>query len=225
METNKNAGSLCSLTILGCLVMAWVEMVWLPGYGVKSMIKMFLFLSIGVFFVKTTGENPFPRLFRLDKKKLGRCVLLGIAGYGFILGAYLLFGKYFDFSGVTISLENNLKITKETFLWVAIYISLVNSLLEEFFFRGFAFLTLRRNGTRKFAYVFSSGVFALYHISMMVGWFSPLLLALLILGLFAGGIFFNWLDEKSGTIYPSWMVHLWANLGINTVGMILFYGR
>ena len=39
---------------------------------------------------------------------------------------------------------------------------------------------------------------------------------------FAGGCIFNFLNEKCGNIYPSWLVHLCANLAINTVGFILF---
>jgi len=225
MEKNKNAINLCLLTMLGCLFMVWVEIGLLPGYGIKSLIKLGLFLGIVSIFVFLTKENPFCTLFILEKKKLANALLLGVLVYILIVGAYLLFGRYFDFSQVTVSLENNLHIRKETFFWVALYIAVVNSLLEEFFFRGFAFLTLKKYVKRKVAYGFSGGMFALYHVSMMIGWFSAFFLALLILGLFIGGLLFDWLDEKSGAIYPSWMVHLWANLGINTVGMLLFYGR
>lgn len=56
----------------------------------------------------------------------------------------------------------------------------------------------------------------------MKGWFSPVLFILAILGLMIGGCIFNYLDEKNGTIFQSWMVHMFANLAINTVGMILF---
>ncbi|NMO95148.1 hypothetical protein [Paenibacillus lemnae] len=36
------------------------------------------------------------------------------------------------------------------------------------------------------------------------------------------GLLFNWLNEKNGNIYASWMVHMCANLAINTIGFMLF---
>ena len=62
----------------------------------------------------------------------------------------------------------------------------------------------------------------MYHIAMMIGWFSLYLFALILVGLFIGGFIFDWLDEKTGTLYPSWFVHMFANFAINTVGFILF---
>ena len=41
-------------------------------------------------------------------------------------------------------------ITAGNFLWVAIYISVMNSFLEEFFFRGFGFITLKKYVNIKF---------------------------------------------------------------------------
>ena len=82
-------------------------------------------------------------------------------------------------------------------------------------------MNLRKTSSRRFAYLFSAGLFAMYHAAMMIGWFSPLLYGLAMLGLTAGGIIFNWLNEKQGTIYVSWLVHMFANFAINTVGFIL----
>ena len=56
----------------------------------------------------------------------------------------------------------------------------------------------------------------------MIGWFGPWVFIIIMAGLFAGGLIFNCLNEKSSTLYPSWLVHMFANFGINTVGFILF---
>ena len=94
-------------------------------------------------------------------------------------------------------------------------------MLEEFFFRGFAFLALSKR--IKGASLFSAVAFSLYHTAMMLGWFPPLLFALALIGLTIGGMLFNWLDKTNGTIYTGWLVHMFANFAINTVGAILFY--
>ncbi len=101
------------------------------------------------------------------------------------------------------------------------YICIINSLLEEFFFRGFAFLMLSRFAGSKIAYLFSAGLFSLYHIAIMQNWFSPLVFALLLAGLFFSGFIFNWLSQRYQNIYAPWIVHICSNLAINTVGLVL----
>jgi len=123
---------------------------------------------------------------------------------------------------VTSSLTEGMGITADNFIWVAIYISIMNSFLEEFFFRGFGFITLKKYVNVRFAYFFSPVLFAIYHVGMLVGMFHPAVLALLMFGLIIGGLIFNALNDKLGNIYPSWFVHMAANFAINTIGFILF---
>jgi membrane protease YdiL (CAAX protease family) len=113
-------------------------------------------------------------------------------------------------------------ITADNFLYVSLYISLCNSFLEEFFFRGFGFMTLKKHTSQKIAYIFSSAVFAVYHIGMLFEMFNIGVLLLLMFGLIVGGCIFNFLNERNDNIYPSWFVHMFANFAINTVGFILF---
>lgn len=101
-------------------------------------------------------------------------------------------------------------------------ISFVNSFLEEFFFRGFSFLSLKECLNRNLAYTFSSAMFALYHIAMTVGWFSLPVVLLALLGLYIGGIIFNYINERFNTIYLSWLIHMFANFATNTIGYMLF---
>ena len=139
-----------------------------------------------------------------------------------ILIGYFAVKPFFDFSGIAEKLTQNAGVTADNFLFVSLYISFVNSLLEEFFFRGFVFTNLKQLRSGRFAYLFSSILFAAYHVAMMTDWFEPVAFAVVMAGLFAGGIIFDFLNEKSGTVYPSWFVHMFANFAINTVGFILF---
>lgn len=211
---------LCVVTIL--LVMAAVELLIKPGYLVKSLIKTLLFLLIPALYCYIAREALIKNVFCTGKGGLLPSILLGIAVYGVIVGAYFILGPYFDLSGITRALTENAGVTKENFIYVSLYISFINSLLEEFFFRGFSFLILKKHTTRKGAHLFSAGAFALYHVAIMAEWVSIPLTALLIAVLFAGGILFNLLNERFENIYASWMVHMFANFAINTIGMILF---
>lgn len=207
---------------IGCVIMAWVDAVLSPSYAIKSLIKLLLFLVLPMMYSFIDKGISFRNLFIFDKKGIALPLLLGVGVYAFIIASYFILGPYFDFSKVTTELEKNIGVNKSNFVLVALYISFANSLLEEFFFRGFAFLTLKKVTSRRFAYIFSGAAFSLYHIAMMTSWFTPLLFILLIVSLFIAGLLFNWLNEKSDNIYTSWMVHMCANFAINTVGFILF---
>lgn len=129
---------------------------------------------------------------------------------------------FIDLSNIIEMLDKDASVDKDNFLWIALYISFINSLLEEFFFRGFLFLNLQRISGRKFAYILSAFVFSIYHIAIMGNWFSPIIFIIAMIGLFVGALIFNYLNEKSGNIYNSWIVHMMANLSINTVGLMMF---
>jgi len=221
-QLKKRQWIVIGLVVLCCAVMTWVDGVLRPPYAVKSAVKVCLFLLCPLLYTRIDQSWDWKALFRPAGGSLRQAALLGGTVFAVILGAYFLLRGVFDFTAITGLLEANVGVTGENFLWVALYISFVNSLLEEFFFRGFAFLALRREGRRGFAYGFSALAFALYHTAMMLGWFSPVLFVLALVGLTAGGMIFNWLNERSGTIYVSWAVHMCANFAINTVGFILF---
>lgn len=210
------------ITAFGCLCMGVVDAVIQPGYAVKSAIKIVLFLLLPILYALFDKQCDLKRLFRPGKKGMLIALGLGMGVYTVILGGYLLLKDIFDFSALTASLTASTGVNKENFLFVAIYISFVNSLLEEFFFRGFSFLTLKRASNRKLAYMISSALFALYHVAMMIGWFGLPLLLLVLAGLFAGGLIFCYFNEKFDNIYLSWLIHMFANFAINTIGFLLF---
>ncbi len=210
------------LVIIACVIMAVVDAVIMPGYVGKSIIKIILFLLIPFAYGHFNKGINIKGLFKPDKKGIAVALALGFLVYAVILGAYFVFKNVFDFSALTKSLGETTGVNKSNFLWVALYISFINSLLEEFFFRGFSFIILKKASTRRFAYLFSSLMFALYHIAMMIGWFGIWVIIISLIGLFVGGMIFNKFDEKNENIYLSWLIHMFANFATNTIGFILF---
>lgn len=204
-----------------CIAMSAIELIFTPTYFVKAAIKLALFVIIPMSLVFIRKETAMLRFFKPNKKTLLPMLAFGVLMYGFIICAYFLLGKYFDLSGITSSLDE-IGVTKQNFVFVALYIAVCNSFLEEFIFRGFGFIGLSEKIGAKNACIFSAICFALYHITMMIGWYSFGLTALIIFALFVGGVILNLLDSKCKTVYPAWIVHIFANLAINTIGMILF---
>ncbi len=218
----KRSVWLISLTGVLCVgIMLLVDGFWRPGYLIKSLVKILLFLLLPLVFARFMPELNIKQLFLPKKKGLGTAIGLGLGVYVLIVGGYFLLRPFVDFSGIAGNLSQNAGVTKDNFLLVSLYISFVNSLLEEFFFRGFCFWGLKNNAGRGFAYGFSALSFSVYHTAMMAGWFDCWLFALALLGLAVGGGIFNWLNEKHGNIYTSWLMHMFCNFAINTVGFIL----
>ena len=209
------AGLLC------CGIMAVVDGILKPGYALKSAIKLCVFGAFPVILSRLCRMTPIKELFRFRKRGFAVALMLGIGVYALILGAYFVIRPYFDFSGIAGKLTQNAGVNKDNFLYVSLYISLVNSLLEEFFFRGFLFTNAKKLSGRKFSYLFSALAFSLYHVAMMLGWFNIWLNALVLVGLAVGGMVFNYLNEKFDCIYVSWLTHMFANFAINTIGFLL----
>lgn len=212
--------SVFSFSIAITLIDAFVH----PDYFVKIPIKILFFLALPMlFFVRNKKDfKEFKSMFVFKKKGIISAFLLGVGVYAVIVLGYLATRNLIDYSNVTSSLTGGMGITADNFIYVSLYISLMNSFLEEFFFRGFGFITLKKYTSRKFAYIFSSTLFAIYHVGMLVGMFNFAVLLILLAGLIVGGCIFNFLNEKNGNVYPSWFVHMFANFAINTVGFILF---
>ena len=195
-----------------------------PDYFVKILIKIIFFLALPMlFFIKNKYDfKDFKKLFVFKKKGILSSFLLGIGVYAIILIGYFVSRSFVDFSKVTSNLTSGMGITANNFIYVSLYISLMNSFLEEFFFRGFGFITLKKYTSRRVAYLFSPILFAIYHVGMLVGMFHIAVIFLLLAGLIVGGCIFNYLNEKNENIYSSWFVHMFANFAINTIGFILF---
>lgn len=221
-NNSKKAIVMVALIVVFCILMAIIDGIIKADYFIKSIIKLVLFLILPALYSLFDKDVKVKDVFIPEKRGLKTAAILCISVYLIILGGYFLLKDVFDFSAITTSLTKNIGVTAENFIFVSLYISFVNSLLEEFFFRGFAFITLKRITGRRFAYLFSASVFAIYHIAMMIGWFSFDVFLIILAGLFAGGLIFNYLNERSSTVYPSWLVHMFANFAINTVGFILF---
>ena len=194
------------------------------NYFLKIPIKIFFFFIVPVLFLIKNKEdlNNLKKLFIFKKKGLIKSLLIGLGIYSLIIGGYFLTKNIIDFSNITANLTSNAGITSKNFIYVSLYISFFNSFLEEFFFRGLGFITLKEYTPRKNAYLTSSIIFAIYHIGMLINMFNFPILILLLIGLIVGGCIFNYLNEKNKNIYTSWFVHMFANFAINTIGFILF---
>ena len=213
----KRAYQIMALVTACCVFMAFIETVAEPAYAVKSAVKAVVFLLVPLIAARTAGVRLSSPAFRLDGKGVARLLALGFSIYGVIFAGYVLTKNLFDYAALVESLSADQRVDSGSFIWVALYISFCNSFLEEFLFRFVSFLQLSKYTAKKTAYAFSSVMFAAYHIAMLGASFPPLLLALAVVGLAVGGLIFDYVDDKSGSLYNSWMVHMFADFAIMTI--------
>ena len=220
---NKTTKGLIITLGVSILIMFIVDYYLKPGYVIKSLVKIILFLILPLVFTAIDKNIFLKDYFKIkDRKQLIRSVFLGIGVYVIILGAYFILKDFINLDNIKERLLESISVDKNNFVIIAIYISFMNSLLEEFFFRGFIFLGLKKLEKRIYAHIISALAFAIYHVAIMFNWFNWQLFIVAILGLFIGGILFNYLNEENQNIYSSWLVHMFANFAINTVGFIMY---
>lgn len=222
MKKNEQALGIILVLIICCALMYLVEVYLLPTYFIKSLFKLLLFAVVPLIYYKVTKEK-FKKLFTIDSKKaMFMHLILGIVVYAAMLAGYFILKSFIDLDNVRSQLSENLKVNKDNFIFVALYISFINSLLEEFFFRGFGYLTLKKHISEGAASIISAFMFSVYHVAILNSWFSPWLFLFIIVGLVVVGLFFNWVNRKNENIYNSWFIHMFANFATNTVGLIMF---
>lgn len=222
----KKSEIIIAIGIMACGVLYGVEQGFHVDYLTQSLVKIILFLAIPLLFVWTERNERSMILVRHpESSKTGwlYAILLGIFSFGAVLGAYYLLRPFIDFQHIVADLQNRLKVSRINYLLIGAYVILFNSFIEEVFFRGFVFARLYRNGQRVRAYLLSSILFALYHVSIFKTWFTWPMMVLALTGLMVGGMIFCWLNRRTLKIHYSWIAHIFADIAIIWIGYTLFF--
>ncbi|MCR1898589.1 CPBP family intramembrane metalloprotease [Irregularibacter muris] len=212
-------------SLIACILLYLVEQVLVVDYITKTIAKLILFMVIPYVYLKFVKKSQIKASLNFRKREkfpLKSGLVLGILSFGVIIIAYLILGRYIDFYNIAQELQTKSNISPSNFILIGLYITFGNSFLEEFFFRGFIFLNLYHQNAKAFAYIYSSLLFALYHIAIFQTWFNPMLLGLALFGLITIASIFNWLDTKTNNFVNSWVVHILADSAIILVGMRMF---
>lgn len=214
-----------ALSLLLCGSFYMIEQFTNTSYLITTMSKIILFgVVVSIIYFIDTKKSIINLILPKGKKgdtRLG--IILGIAVLVIVYIGYFIFKGMIDLDIIMKELTETSKVTKVNYPLVALYITFGNSFLEEIFFRGFIFLQLYAKGYKKTAYVFSAGLFAVYHVAIFKTWFNPIIIFITLIGLFLGGIIFNYINTKSKSIMNSWLVHIFADISIVSIGFIMFY--
>jgi hypothetical protein len=132
---------------------------------------------------------------------------LGMAAIAIFVGAYWLWGGVLvDEDHVVERISAEFAVSRRTVLLVAPFTIIINSLLEEFFYRGFAFgLLVRKN--LALGYLLPAAAFTVQHLLFISDWVGPVALTLAVVGLFGLALVLEYLYARYDTIVCPWLVH------------------
>jgi membrane protease YdiL (CAAX protease family) len=207
-------------TLLATIGLYLIESLIHPTYWYILLLKVSLFLILPVIWGYFTWKKV--GIFwnwSLDSWKYG--IWFGILSMGIIGMTYFFLRDVIDWWAIGASMEAR-HINETTFLLVFLYIMFGNSLLEEYFFRGIVFREMLLS-SKIWAYILSALMFSLYHMTIFQSWFTGYILALALLGLFLGWLFFAWMYERTQWVWGAWIFHIFADLAILIIGYKEFF--
>jgi len=200
---------------------------WLQGFYTGSKVLQF---SLPVLWLGWwQGQRLRPGPVRWDGWRLG-------VGFGFLVlvaGLGLYFGALRGAQALNhCAVQLRAKVsdfglaTPAGFIVLGTFLSLIHSLLEEYYWRWFVFGELRRLVPLGTAIVVSGVAFMAHHVVVVavyfpgyfLSWTVPLSLAVAI-----GGMFWAWLYHRTGSIWAAWLSHLVIDAAIMIVGYDLLF--
>ena len=222
---NKHVIQITLFSLAACVLHALMLQTPFNDYLYTSIAKVILFILCPLIYFKVSKKGTFRDLLSLffveDKKSLKLPLTLGAVVFGFIVIAFMVLQSFIDQTMVDYALAD-VGINSRNAIFVVMYIVLINAALEQFFFRGFAFMCLYRMNVKVYAHLYSSVLFAVYHIPVLYDALELGMLILATVGLVVAGLIFNFLTVKCKSISGPLIVHISANLALNLMIGIYF---
>ncbi|MDP3698839.1 MAG: type II CAAX endopeptidase family protein [Nanoarchaeota archaeon] len=170
-------------------------------------------------FIKSLSEHFSWRTFRVSLRKTALFGLL--VGLTYYL-AYLFFKHNFTTQTIIQNLQESATINTNNLLMIGIYIIFVNSLLEEYFWRGFLFEKLIKNSKPIFAYLITGIAFSFHHLVFYFTWFTWPFLLLATFGLVSFALLMNYIFQKYHDLFSCWLIHLCADTAQILIALKIF---
>lgn len=168
------------------------------------------------------------KIFPKEKKAENiQSILLGIISgliiSGLVLLIFYFFGHYFQqFAPLVSQKAFELGIINH-YLLFAIFLSLIHSLIEEYYWRWFVFKGLQLKFKPVLAAIIGSFAFASHHF-IVISEFFPLSLTIIFgTAVMIGGILWCWLYNKTKTLLGSWISHVLIDMSIMIIGYFLIF--
>lgn len=170
------------------------------------------------------GKFDFIKTEKKLKTSFSWGLISGLIFFAIVLAVYFLGKNYFQqFSPLILAKVQSFNLTGSNYLIFALFLSLIHSAIEEYYWRSFVFRGLL--GVMKFrlALIIGGLGFALHHY-LILSQFFPLSTTI-IFGTLVGvaGAWWSYIYFKTNSIWGSWISHVLADMAVMTVGYMLIF--
>jgi membrane protease YdiL (CAAX protease family) len=206
---------------LGVLAAMW----WWPGAGGQSIYvlsKIWIMVLPVLWLLKV--ERGRLTWARPEASSCGVGLVLGLALGATIVGAYLLLGSWIDVELFRAAATRIGLGTPVRYLGFAVYLSLINALVEEYVWRWFVFRKTEALVRGYSAVVLSALFFTAHHVFALAAQMPWLVTVLSSIGVFVGGAVWSWCYLRFRSIWPGYVSHLVADVAIFWIGWRLLFG-
>jgi len=206
-------------SLIACVLHAVMLHTPFNNYTYTSAFKIVSFILCPFIYLKISKTGTVKEFFSLfsmngDRKNIKFSLLLGMGTFAVIVAGFMIMQPFLDRTMIIDALASY-GITPSNAFFVGLYIVFINAAVEELFFRGFVFMSLYKSGFKKYAHIYSSLLFAIYHLTILNAAMAPLVFILCMIGLVIAGIIFNALVVRCKSLGGSLIVHISANLALN----------
>ncbi|HEV3004458.1 MAG TPA: CPBP family intramembrane glutamic endopeptidase [Pirellulales bacterium] len=201
------------------------------GFGATGIVGYSLYkialLVPPLIYCRMYGLSVRHDVFKLHHWRRGikQSVCLGILALALFWGAYFTIGDWLlDKPAIAQKIGERFGVTASTVLLVAPITIILNSLLEEFFYRGFAFGQLvRRN--KVVAYLLPATIFTLQHLMFTNDWAGWGVIVLGVVALFVFALVLEAVYTATDTLVAAWLIHVFGDVAMMGVAVeLLLYG-
>jgi len=148
----------------------------------------------------------------------------GVAILSAILVFYWLFGRgMIDVAQVRSMAEKNGFLAPWKYFALAAYLSIINSLLEEYVWRWFVQRQCAAIVGSAAAVVLSALLFTIHHVIALNAQMGLIATVLGSLGVFAGGVIWGACALRYRSIWPGWISHILADVAVFMVGWHILF--
>ncbi len=222
----KNASTwpLVYLTLLPLAVVVFQLTFELDGVWGYSLYKLFL-LAPPLLYCRRHGIGVVGDVLKPGNWRSGLAVALGLGaacGVVFLAAYFFAVDWLVDRSVLIERIGSQFSVTAATVLIIAPLTIFLNSLLEEFFYRGFSFgLFVKKRAA--LGYSLPAAAFTAQHLLFINRWLSPWLLLLAGASLFVFALGLEQLYKKADTIVAPWIAHMLADVAMMGIALTLLW--
>jgi membrane protease YdiL (CAAX protease family) len=183
------------------------------------------FLLLPLIYCRLHGISVRRDVLKLQNWRRGLkwTLALGLLAILIFWGAYFALGDLLlDRSKIVAKIGTQFSVNSRTVFLIAPITIVLNSLLEEFFYRGFAFgLLVQRN--RAVGYVLPAVVFTVQHVLFIYDWMGWVPFAMAVAGLFVFAVVLERVYAETETLVAPWIIHVFGDVAMMGIAVTMLF--